>query len=311
MAGNWIFSSEVLMEEALPYLGTRQNDLHTRICLAYAMRLLKKEGGRAEVVVPAIILHDVGWSSVPEEEQLKAFGPDAKNPELTRVHEREGARIASAILGKLGCPPELAGEIVEIVAGHDTRKNPLSPEDALVKDSDKLFRYSAEGYRIDAARFNKEPVGYLEWLSARIDEWFLTETGRLTAKAEAEARLAEVHGAGKRTGGSGRKGTHMGIYGKIYDFAAGAGALEGYVYPREKVEVSYLEAWIGRLERQYGELPPEAKEEFQGLCDGTLGRAMRSLEAVLGKDHDLMKRLGAMVKGNMPASPDDFTKDHG
>lgn len=311
MTVEWDFSSDVLMGRALPYLKTRHNDVHTRICLEFALKLMEKEGGRAEVVIPAIILHDVGWSAVPEDEQLKAFGPDVGQTELTKVHEREGARIASSILADLGCPGDLAGEIVLIVSGHDTRKEALSREDAIVKDADKLFRYSAEGYRIDLARFNKEPFAYLEWLGDRIGEWFLTGTGRLMARAESQTRLTEIAGDYANTRNRQGEGMKMGIYGRIYDFAAGAGALEGYVYPRENVDVSYLEAWIGRLERQYRELPAEVLEEFQGMCDGTLGRTMRSLEGVLGKDHDLVKRLGAMVKGQMPASPDDFTKNHG
>ena len=32
----------------------------------------------------------------------------------------------------------------------------------------------------------------------------------------------------------------VGIYKDIYDFAAKAGSLEGWVYPKEKVNISYL-----------------------------------------------------------------------
>jgi hypothetical protein len=43
----------------------------------------------------------------------------------------------------------------------------------------------------------------------------------------------------------------MEIYKEVYDFAAKAGSLEGYVYPRERVDVSYLPRWSDNLVEQY------------------------------------------------------------
>jgi len=99
----------------------------------------------------------------------------------------------------------------------------------------------------------------------------------------------------------------MGIYKKVYDFAAKAGALEGYVYPREKVDVSYLPKWSNHLVEQYWDLPLEVREEFQGLCDQTLGRTIQSLLPILGEDHEVIKKLKSLVKGRLPSSPDDFS----
>ena len=39
----------------------------------------------------------------------------------------------------------------------------------------------------------------------------------------------------------------MGIYKEVYDFAAKAGALEGYVYPKDKVELDYIPQWVDNL----------------------------------------------------------------
>ena len=98
----------------------------------------------------------------------------------------------------------------------------------------------------------------------------------------------------------------MGIYKKVYDFAAKAGSPEGYVYPREKVDVSYLPRWSDNLVEQYWGLPPEVREEFQSLCDQTLGRTIQSLLPILGEDHEVIKKLKALVRGKLPSSPDDF-----
>lgn len=99
----------------------------------------------------------------------------------------------------------------------------------------------------------------------------------------------------------------MGIYQQLYDFAAKAGALEGYVYPKERVDFDYLPRWVDHLMEQYRGLPPEVRDEFQGLCDRTLGRAVQSLLPSLGEDHEVIRKLKSMISGKLPSSPNDFT----
>jgi len=98
----------------------------------------------------------------------------------------------------------------------------------------------------------------------------------------------------------------MGIYEKLYDFAARAGALEGYVYPKEKVDVAYLPRWVDHLVEQYNLIPEEVREQFQSLCDGTVGRTIQALLPSLGEDHEVIKKLRKMVVGKLPPSYDDF-----
>lgn len=185
-----------ILELALPYLQTRHNEAHTRISCAFALRLLAQEKGDPQLVLPAILLHDVGWSRVPEDRQLSAFGPRVENPELTKVHEREGAALAGAILEEAGYPPDRIREITEIVVGHDTRPTALSPEDAIVKDADKLFRISQVGFATDCRRFGLDPAKHLAWLERRIDKWFFTQTGRDIAREEAATRGRELGSKG-------------------------------------------------------------------------------------------------------------------
>lgn len=100
----------------------------------------------------------------------------------------------------------------------------------------------------------------------------------------------------------------MHIYTKIYEFAASAGALEGYVYPKNEMNPDYLPNWIDHLVAAYRHLPPDALREIQSSLDGTLGRAVRSLIPVLGEDHEVIEKLKSMIKGKLPESPDDFQK---
>ncbi len=99
----------------------------------------------------------------------------------------------------------------------------------------------------------------------------------------------------------------MDVYRDIYDFAAKVGSLEGYVYPKD-LDVSYLSVWIDHVVERYKALPEEAKKEFQDLLDGTVGRAVQSLIPVIGKDDAAIKKLMGIMKGDLPASYDDFKK---
>lgn len=97
----------------------------------------------------------------------------------------------------------------------------------------------------------------------------------------------------------------MSINRQIYDFAAKAGALEGWVYKRE-VDVSYLPLWIQHIVDLYGGLPSEVRNEIQDMCNETIGRTIHSLEPVLGADHELMVKLRGLTVGAIPNDPDDF-----
>ena len=173
-----------IFKRAEPFLHTRKNLIHTKIALRYALKLLKSEKGNEGIVIPAIILHDVGWNAIPEHLHLTAFGPNPSNPKLAKVHEVEGAKIAKAILEKLHHPPANVKEICQIIQGHDSRKRPLSWNDRMVKDADKLTRYSRKGMAIDSDRFHIPRRDYLVFLEAIIDHWFLTPTGKEIARKE-------------------------------------------------------------------------------------------------------------------------------
>lgn len=103
----------------------------------------------------------------------------------------------------------------------------------------------------------------------------------------------------------------MNIYRQIYEFAASAGAFEGYVYRRSKSEMDtgVLSSWADNLFEAYHHLPADVISECQSGCDQTLGRAVKSLIAEFGEEHQLIGRLRLLVKDEWPADPDDFQKE--
>ena len=172
-----------IKELAKPHLNTRKNDIHVKLSYQFAVTLLENEPGDPEIVIPAILCHDLGWSKVPEDIQLKAFGLNF-DPALQRIHEVEGVELAREVLQQVEYDPQKTEEILEIIEGHDTRRTALSNSDKLVKDADKLFRFSPVGLRIDAERFELEIPNHAKWLREKIDDWMLTDTGRKLALEE-------------------------------------------------------------------------------------------------------------------------------
>ena len=183
---------EKIYQLARSYLNTRRNDVHVDISLQFGRELLKAEGGEADIVIPAIILHDVGWKKVPEALHLKAFGPRATSPELNRMHEQKGVQIAGDILSTVHYDPDKISEILKIIDGHDSRKKAISLNDQIVKDADKLFRYSLKGFEIDNKRFEETVAEGLSRLRKYVDLWFFTQTAYRIAKDELEKREKEA-----------------------------------------------------------------------------------------------------------------------
>jgi hypothetical protein len=176
-------------DAALPYLRTRDNDAHTLVSYGIARALLEMvPEGDPDVVLPAIILHDTGWSTVPEVVAFNAISPDRDGSlhHIVVQHEKEGARIAREVLSALGHSPAAIDEIVEIIDGHDTRLTAISLNDSLVKDSDKVWRVSPHGIDIAMPRFGltREESAILN-ASRAVDDLFTP-----AAKAMSRAYLA-------------------------------------------------------------------------------------------------------------------------
>ena len=154
---NWQQFIRELFGLAEPYLKARDDVLHTRVAHKFALDLLEKEAGDKKIVEPAVILHDVGWSQLKPEEIKVAFGVHAKGEKakkLNRIHEVEGARIAREILTKLGYDRPSTDKIARIIERHDSGKNPQTIEEKLVKDADRLWRFSKIGYHHEMERQN-------------------------------------------------------------------------------------------------------------------------------------------------------------
>ena len=186
-----------IWDAAVPYLRVRNNDRHTLYAYGIARALVARTPGvDAGVVLPAILLHDTGWSTVAEHEVLEAIAPGGGRPDLVRQHETEGALIAARVLASIDYDPMLTARIIEIIDGHDTRREALSAEDALVKDADKIWRITPDGLDVVRGWFDLTADEALRLCCARVHNSLFTDAGR--AMSHALAAIASIDASSQR-----------------------------------------------------------------------------------------------------------------
>ena len=173
-----------IWELAAPLLAIRDNDAHTLYAFGLARALLDLHpAADAGVVLPAIMLHDIGWSQVPPDEVLAAIAPGGGRPDLVLLHEKEGAGLAADILAEVGYDAAKVPAILQIIDGHDSRREALSVEDAIVKDSDKTWRLSPHGIDTVMDWFGLDREQAVRLCSQRVHGHLFTEEAKAMARA--------------------------------------------------------------------------------------------------------------------------------
>jgi hypothetical protein len=186
---------DAIWERAEPYWQTRSNEIHVPESYALARELLDAHPqADPDVVLPAILLHDIGYMVVPTEDHLKGLAGAYRGWEadITRRHEVQGAALAGEILADVGWDPARIPVIQDIVDGHDSRPEAVSLDDALVKDADKLWRYTESAVRICHVWMKLSTDGFMDWVGGEIDTWLFTDAARAIARRELAASRAAL-----------------------------------------------------------------------------------------------------------------------
>jgi hypothetical protein len=181
-----------LWRDARPFLDVRNNDEHTLVAYGVAKMLLAELPEAAEsIVLPAILLHDVGWKKVPQELLLEAIGKDAKRPDLVRDHELYGVEIARKILERHRPEGVDIDAVLAIIDGHDTTRHAKSLEDAVVKDADKCWRTTPHGMAVIRGWYGWSIPEYIDMVTVVSNPRLLTAPGRALAEGFTAALRAE------------------------------------------------------------------------------------------------------------------------
>jgi hypothetical protein len=170
---------------------------HTLRAVEYGRYLLSHEEGVEDIVIPALYLHDIGWSRVDVKDFLKAPPAHKRESETMALHMMHGATLAEEILQGLGYDPLMTHAIVSIVATHDEPGKVFAggdPSAILVFEADRLDRYGPKSLDRFAAMFGKEGPTEEQrqegaaYLRSGLKIWFKTKT----AKALAEKLAGET-----------------------------------------------------------------------------------------------------------------------
>jgi len=171
---------------------TRANDIHLPISVAYAERLCDAyPDADALLVRITTLLHDTGWARVDETKIIsEGFSGDWRKADIRFEHERHGCDIAREVLPTLGYGDDFIRRVTDIIDGHDTRALSHSLEDSLVRDADRLWRFTATGIALASGWFGLSPAEYARRLRSEIIPELLTDAA--VQMAEAELARAEA-----------------------------------------------------------------------------------------------------------------------
>ena len=182
-----------LWTDARPYLDVRNNDEHTIVAYGLARALLEQIPEADEsVVLPAILLHDVGWKRIPEDLLLLAIGRYPSRKDLVRDHELHSVEIARTILQTHRPEGVDIDAVLAVIDGHDTTREARSINDAVMKDADKGWRCTPHGMRIIAGWYGWSRAELIDMLETVSNPRMLTQAGRALAEGLTAAVKAEL-----------------------------------------------------------------------------------------------------------------------
>ncbi|PIP86124.1 hypothetical protein COW83_00645 [Candidatus Collierbacteria bacterium CG22_combo_CG10-13_8_21_14_all_43_12] len=207
----------------LPYLNVRTINVHVAICLGYLDQLIAEfpeENINRRVVALSLILHDIGWSKLSDQEianSLGVFGLKLTDVAMApkKRHAIEGERLAKKILGEGDDDGEFLFEpklsvqdkdlIFKSIRFHDKpeevsgfdesipnseRKMPI--EVKLLVDLDHIWSFVHLDFWLDTIRKGIAPATYVQNLSKDLDLYFVTKPGKELAKKLLMERRVEV-----------------------------------------------------------------------------------------------------------------------
>lgn len=160
--------------------------LHTQMVVRAMEEILVEEEGDPDILIPAAILHDVGWSEVSEDFQLA--DDKEKQREALVQHIEEAPPIIRRILGELGYDRRRVEQIVEIVLAHKT-SNPKEKDKQLLIDADTLSDTYKESFYSDVRSYSSTPRETWEFRSKNT---FYTKSARKIFQKQLIARREEI-----------------------------------------------------------------------------------------------------------------------
>jgi hypothetical protein len=103
-----------------------------------------------------------------------------------------------------------------------------------------------------------------------------------------------------RISGHIKKGGEMSDPKKIFDLAAKVGCLEGYLYPKDRVDTSYLPNWVDNINNMFIKLSENDKKTFKEEYERILKNIFSYCKEILAEDDPIVIKLKNMLDNICP-----------
>lgn len=178
-----------IWNQAVKYLKKGKNKnfvVHTEGVVRAMKLILKKEKGNPDILIPAAMLHDVGWAKVPEKFQCTSN----KDYSLKgmKKHIEYAPEIIKEILQTLDYEATQINEIIEIVISHKF-KNPRKLSKRLLIDADQLSDAFKDQFDSDLKTYKTTPQKLYNYRMKNNN--FYTKTAKDIFKKQMRERMKE------------------------------------------------------------------------------------------------------------------------
>lgn len=176
-----------ILQQTTPYLKkAKKKDfvLHTKWVIKSMEMLLTKEKGKEDILIPAAILHDIGWSKVSLKLQKARKNPEAKK--ALELHLKYAPPIVKKILNNLGYGKNKIEKVISVILAHKFQ-NPRDLNKRLLIDADTLSDIFKEPFYEDAKQY-----GIIQNYNFRKENKFYTKTAEIIFKKELSKRKEEI-----------------------------------------------------------------------------------------------------------------------
>jgi hypothetical protein len=185
-----------LRKEVKPYIDLRDDLGHNDFVEAMTIELSKRLHVDPTIPLICAIFHDTGYHVYTSEKLRKMMSKELSSTqirEMKATHQIEGSKLANRVLTKYGIASSVIAKIEYIVLHHDEDCPCLSIEEEILRDADKLWRYSKVGFWLDVKRRRSNPLDWYEKLKLNFDKprYFNLAEGVNLAKELLEERKLE------------------------------------------------------------------------------------------------------------------------
>lgn len=175
------------VSKRLQGIGKKDYVLHSRMVTRAMEEIIRGEGGNPDLLIPAAMLHDIGWSNVPKYLQFAKIPKDKKEAE--KQHLEKAPDVIQTILISFEYNQGLIDKIIHVVLNHKSKNPEEDKEIECIVDADNLSDTFKESFYSDVISYSSTPQKTYDF---RSKNKFFTKTAKAIFKRHLKARLNEI-----------------------------------------------------------------------------------------------------------------------